>query len=360
MSIPATYFPPGESAGGWRRCLTDIEVRDHAGMDPKRLKLIAQTQSQLYGGPWAIAIIKSGHLAGEWFGTLSLPNTTFDIWSCTKSMTSLAFGLLFEDSRAGVLENNQTIDLESAAYDFLPEGFPLSDERKRAIRIKHLLSMTSGIPGESLGLLGIPIAPGGGEFEFALGHASGSFNGSAARMLAAPGEMWDYSDAAFAHLSLIFSRVAGKEIHSSMQERLFTPIGVGSVGWDLRGGAGHIGPHTSPGFGLHMSARDLARVGYLMAHRGKWEGKQILPEWWIDASTQSSQELNRSYGYGIWVNTDGVQWPDAPRDAFALQGYGANRCYVVPSLDLVVVRLGYGPPNWGEGSLLPAVLRAIG
>jgi CubicO group peptidase (beta-lactamase class C family) len=96
-----------------------------------------------------------------------------------------------------------------------------------------------------------------------------------------------------------------------------------------------------------------------MAHRGVWEGKQIVPEWWIDLATRSSQNLNRSYGYTFWVNTDGTQWPSAPKDAFAFMGYAANRCYIVPSLDLVVVRLGYAPTNWPEDALLPAVVGAI-
>jgi CubicO group peptidase (beta-lactamase class C family) len=96
-----------------------------------------------------------------------------------------------------------------------------------------------------------------------------------------------------------------------------------------------------------------------LAHDGKWQDKQIVPREWIQTATRSSQQLNPSYGYTFWVNTDGVLWPSAPRDAFAFRGYGANRCYVVPSLDLVVVRVGDAPPNWGEESLLPAVLAAL-
>ena len=108
-----------------------------------------------------------------------------------------------------------------------------------------------------------------------------------------------------------------------------------------------------------FSARDFARFGYLLAHDGQWRDKQIVPQWWIQLATRSSQQFNPSYGYTFWVNTDGVLWPTAPRDAFAFRGYGANRCYVVPSLDLVVVRVGDAPPNWGEESLLPAVMAAI-
>lgn len=354
-----TYYPPPESDGGWRRCRNDDDVRNKSGMDPQRLNLIGQAQTQLYGGPWAIAIVRNGYLVREWFGVPAMPATTFDVWSCTKSATGIAFGLLFDDSRNHKLPHNQKIDLESAAYDFISEGYPLSDPRKSEIKLKNLLSMTSGIPGESKGLLGIAVIPGHGEFELALGREPSRFGASAATLAAAPGRRWDYSDAGFAHLSLIFSKVAGREIGDYMNERVFQPLGIRNYSWDMQGGSGHIGPHTNAHSGLHLAARDFARLGYLMAHRGRWEGKQIVPEWWIDLAARSSQELNRSYGYAFWVNTDGAQWPTAPRDAFAFKGYGANRCYIVPSLDLVVVRVGDTPPNWGEDALLPAVLDAI-
>jgi CubicO group peptidase (beta-lactamase class C family) len=354
-----TYYPAPESSDGWRRCRNDDEVRNNAGMDPQRLNLIGQAQLQLYNEPWAIVIVRNGYVAREWFGVPAMPGTTFDVWSCTKSATGMAFGMLFEDSRNHLLPGGQQIDLESTAYDFIPEGQPLSDSRKKQIKLKHLLSMTSGIPGESHGLLGMAVVPGSGEFELALGKESSRFGASAATLMAAPGESWDYSDQGFAHLALIFSKVSGKEISDYMNERVFRPIGIRNVSWDVEGGSGHIGPHTNAHSGLHLSARDFARVGYLMAHRGKWEGKQIVPEWWIDVATRSSQELNRSYGYTFWVNTDGRQWPSGPRDAFAFKGYAANRCYIVPSMDLVVVRMGYTPPNWAEDSLLPAVLEAV-
>jgi CubicO group peptidase (beta-lactamase class C family) len=353
------YYPPSESGGGWRRCQNEDELRNKAGMDPKRLHLIAQEHALLYGGPWAIAIVRNGYLVGEWFGVPTMPATTFDVWSCTKSATGIAFGMLFDDSRNHRLPGNVKIDLESPAYDFIPEGHPLTDPRKEKILLKHLMSMTSGIPGQSEGLIGIAVSPGKGEFELALGKDPSRYGVSTSTMTAEPGTRWNYSDAAFAHLSLIFSKVTGREIFDYMKERVFEPIGVQNSGWDLQGGAGHIGPHTNAHSGLRLSARDFARVGYLMAHQGRWQGKQIVPQWWIELATKSSQELNRSYGYTFWVNTDGTQWPTVPKDAFAFMGYASNRCYVVPSLDLVVVRLGYGPPNWPEGALLPAVLDAI-
>jgi CubicO group peptidase (beta-lactamase class C family) len=208
-------------------------------------------------------------------------------------------------------------------------------------------------------VVGLAVAPRSGEYEFALGKEPNRFGISVAKLFGEPGTAWDYSDAGFAHLSLFFAHTSGREIADYMKERVFDPIGIQDVSWDRQGGSGHIGPHTNAHSGLHVSARDFARLGYVLAHDGEWRGKQIVPKWWLQLATQSSQQLNPSYGYTFWVNTDGVLWPTLPRDAFAFRGYGANRCYIVPSLDLVVVRVGDTPPNWGEESLLPAVRAAL-
>src|SRR3569833_2049549 len=104
--------------------------------------------------------------------------------------------------------------------------------------------MTSGIPGESKGVIGIAVPPGGGEYEIALGRRETRFGVSPATLTSEPGTVWDYSDAAFAHLSLIFAKVAGMEIADYMKERVFEPIGIENFGWDRQGGAGNIGPHT--------------------------------------------------------------------------------------------------------------------
>ena len=344
---PESYYPSPESGGGWRRCKNSDEVRQLAGMDPQKLELVGRENIALYGGPWVLLVIRHGYVAGEWMGVPAMPQTTFDVWSCTKSATGIAYGLLLDDSRNHRIPNGAQIDLESRAYSYIPEGYPLSDPAKDKITLRHLLSMTSGIPGEDRGIVGIAVRPGAGEYEFALGREPDRFGNSAARLYAPPGAAWDYSDAAFAHLSLIFSHVAGQEIGDFMKARVFEPIGIENSGWDLQGGAGNLGPHTNAHSGLRLSARDFARLGYLLLRGGTWDGKQIVPKWWIDLATKESQHINPHYGYTFWVNTEGDLWPHVPKDAFAFMGYATNRCYVVPSLDLVVVRLGYGPQPIG-------------
>jgi CubicO group peptidase (beta-lactamase class C family) len=162
-----------------------------------------------------------------------------------------------------------------------------------------------------------------------------------------------------AHLSLIFANITGQEMHNYLGARIFDPIGIEEASWDVIGGSGSIGPHTNAHIGLHISARELARFGYLLLHQGVWQGKQLIPGWWLDLATHSSQDLNPEYGYTCWVNTAGSRWPGLPTDMFAFEGYKSNRCYVIPSLDLVVARVGSGPSRWNEPDFIGAVVGAI-
>jgi CubicO group peptidase (beta-lactamase class C family) len=105
--------------------------------------------------------------------------TRFDVWFCTKTFTGTAWGLLLDDSRSGRL--SVAVDLDSLAYDFIPQGLPLSDPDKARITIRYLLTMTSGIKGENWGIAGTPTATGTGPFEHALGRSpTATANGSIA------------------------------------------------------------------------------------------------------------------------------------------------------------------------------------
>ena len=241
-----SYYPPPESAGGWRRCKNDEEVRRLASMNPEKLDKVGQTIIALYPGPWQLLVIRHGYIVREWMGVPAMPQTAFDVWSCTKSATGIAYGLLLDDSRNHQLPKDAQIDLESPAYSFIPKGYPLSDPGKEKIKLRHLLSMTSGIPGEDHGIIGIEVTPGGGEFEFGLGKQPDRFGNSAARLYAQPGEAWDYSDAGFVHLALIFSHLMGKEISDVMKARVFQPIGIENSGWDLQGARGISAPTPMP------------------------------------------------------------------------------------------------------------------
>lgn len=354
------YFPSPESQDGWQWLNSSDDVRQHAGMDADKLKQLFELQMLLYGSySSAIVIIRNGYLVREHYTFMGLPTSRFDVWSCTKSFTGIAWGLLLDDSREGRLPNGKQVNLDSPAYAYIPDGHPLSDPRKETITIRHLLTMTSGIPGETMGIYGVPTSTGKGAFEHALGQCANRYGKWVDKLVAEPGTVWDYSDTAMAHLSLIFTYITGEKMHDYMQKRIFQPIGIEQASWDVMGGAGFIGPHTNAHIGLHISARELARFGYLLLHQGQWDGEQLIPTWWIEMATQSSQAQNPEYGYTFWVNTKGTRWRGLPTDMFALEGYNSNRCYVIPSLDLVVVRVGSGPPRWNESDFISGVVDAI-
>ncbi len=353
-------FPKPESESGWETLDGAEEVREVAGMDADKLETLKQTQEFLNGGDsWGVVIIRHGLLVREFYTFNVLRNTAFEIWSCTKSFTGIAFGLLFDDSRRNGLPEGAKVDLATPAYEHIPDGHPLTDERKKHIALHHLLSMTSGIPGESTGLIGMPTATGVGPFEHALGRKPNRYGRWADRLAADPGQRWDYSDAAFCHLTLVFANLAGREMRDTMKERVFGPIGIENLSWDMQGGYGFIGPHTNAHMGIKVSARELARIGYLLLRRGVWEQTALIPDWWIEKATRPSQKLNQNYGYTFWVNTGRTQWKGVPADAFALQGYRSNRCYVIPSLDLVVSRVGTGPAAWDEQGLIGSICSAL-
>ena len=339
-----SYFPPPDSEGGWRFAGSSEEIRELTGLDPGALELAAREQEWQWGGDaWAVSVVRHGVLAAE-FRTYNIHDQSrFDVWSTTKSFTGLAYGILLGDRRTDA-ELAARFDLDSRAYDFIPEGHPLTDKRKEEITIRHLLTMTSGVIGGIRGTaFGTPTALGVGLFEHAIGRSPNRYGIDASKLIADPGTQWEYSDPAFAHLSLIFASISGREIAEFLNERLFGPIGVPPVSWSHAGGGALIGPHTVPHTGLLLSARELARVGYLLLQGGVWNGQEIVPHEWIDLATKTSQPYNPQYGYTMWVNTTGTLWTELPTDAFALMGFRGNRCWVIPSLDLVVARTGSGP-----------------
>lgn len=366
-SADPNYFPPPESQGGWRYLKEASAVRDVGGMDAARLEQVFRDQESHYNDhSWSIAIIRHGWLVREFHTFNVLAGTRFDIWSGTKSFTGTAWGLLLDDALQQRFPQAQALTLDTPAYPFIPEGYPLSDARKERITFRQLLSMTSGIAGEDSGCEGMATDTWVGPFEHALGKAPNRLGNWTYQLNGEPGSRFEYSDPAMCHLALAFANITGRDMHDFLDERIFRPIGIENLSWDVQGGSGFLGPHTNAHTGVHISARELARFCYLMLKRGAWAGQQLVPEWWLDLSSRTSQELNPRYGYTWWVNTRNVRWPGMPTDMFALSGYRYNKGYVIPSLDLVITRVGSGPANnddpnvvaWDEQGFVRGIVEA--
>jgi CubicO group peptidase (beta-lactamase class C family) len=81
----------------------------------------------------------------------------------------------------------------------------------------------------------------------------------------------------------------------------------------------------------------MGRIGLMVLNHGKWKDQQIVPAAWLAESIAPSQDLNKAYGY-LWWNNTANKWPNVPADAYAALGKWDNNIFIVPSLDLVVVR----------------------
>lgn len=250
---------------------------------------------------------------------MTLPQSRFDIWSCTKSFIGFAWLLLIDEIKKNSKFKNKIINLDTYIYEFLPKSFIEKDIRKKKIKLHHLLSMTSGIPGEKEGIFGLVTSSNKGPFEFALGECDNRYGKSTSKLLSEPGTKWDYSDAGVALLSILFFNVANKNIHDYLYEKVFKLIGIENASWDIHGGGQFLGPYTSSHVGLHISARDLSRFGFLILNQGKWENKQIIPKTLIKKLITKSQKLNPNYGYQFWLNTNKNHWLNLPKNMVALE-----------------------------------------
>jgi len=259
-------------------------------------------------------VIRHGRIVGEWYWRGASAETKLPVFSVTKSITSTAAGMLVDSGK---------LRLDEPAADFIPAW---RDDDRKAITIRHLLSMTSGLKHEEYGYF----------------FRQDQLKQSLAQPLESPpGTKWEYNNIACNCLSEIVSKASGMELADFLQQRLYDPLGIRSATMDRNGG------RALAYMGLRITARDLARIGYLFLHKGEWKGKRILSEQWVKEATRASQKLAPWYGHLWWVHNEYRDESD-PADSFEAIGLYGNYLCVFPSQDMIVVRLignGSGAPT---------------
>jgi CubicO group peptidase (beta-lactamase class C family) len=200
------------------------------------------------------------------------------------------------------------------------------DERKKAITIRHLLDMTSGLEWTE-GLDGF-------RSFFAMERSPDWQQYVLDQPMAtAPGTTFYYDSGNSHLLSAILTKVTGKSALDYAREVLFGPLGIEDVLW--RGDPQGI---SGGGAGLYLHPRDMAKIGYLYLRGGVWEGKQILPASWIENVRKADVDMREAwtkelrYGSQFWVMPG--------RDAYMAVGYDRQLIIVMPKLDIVAVMTG--------------------
>jgi CubicO group peptidase (beta-lactamase class C family) len=237
--------------------------------------------------------------------------------SSTKAVVSTLIAMAMRDGRLDSTDRRMT--------EFFAERTIANlDDAKKAITIRHLLDMTSGLEWTE-GLDGIPRS------FFAMERSPDWQQYILDQPMAtAPGTVFYYDSGNSHLLSAILTKVTGKSALDYAREVLFGPLGIHDVLWrsDPQG-------ISAGGAGLYMHPRDMAKIGYLYARDGVWEGKQVLPASWIESVRKADVDMREAwakelrYGSQFWVMPG--------RDAYMAVGYDRQLVIVMPKLDIVAV-----------------------
>lgn len=315
LSAPAqVYWPRGQD---WQ-ARSPVE----AGLDPAAIE-----DALRFAGArnsTGVAIIYQGRIVAERYWQNWNQETSASIFSASKSVASTLVGMAIEEEKIK--------GVEQSVADFIPswKGTP-----KAIITVRHLLSMTSGLKN----------TPGG-----APQPGTNAFEQTAALPLQyQPGEHWDYNTPAYRMLLHILELATGEALPQYTWRKLTGPLEMTKSEWNGRPATDKLMNWTW----FQCSVRDMARFGLLVLRHGQWQDKQLVSEKYLREAATPSQKLNQAYGYLWWLNgarsyrlpaspdvRQGPLWPDVPPDAFAALGAQDKKIYIVPSLDLVVVRHG--------------------
>jgi CubicO group peptidase (beta-lactamase class C family) len=295
------------------------------------------------GAPTGV-VVRRGYLVAEW-GEPERVDMTFSV---TKSFLSTVVGLAWDRGMIRDLSDPvyqyvaPIVALGRGARDRRAEALgageilePFASAHNRRITWDHLLRQTSDWEGTLWGKPEWADRPTGAPAEWQT------------RARKEPGTTYEYNDARVNALALATLDVWRRPLPEVLRELVMDPIGASNTwrwyGYDdswvlLDGravqsvsGGGHWGG------GMMISARDMARFGWLTLERGRWGDRQLLSDAWVKlALTPTGPQP--TYGFMNWfLNTDRKPWPAAPATAFMHVGNGTNIIYVDPEHDLVVV-----------------------
>ncbi len=281
----------------------------------------------------AVVVVRHGRIAWERYWGGWDENSTDNSWSMAKSITSALVGIAIDDGKIK--------SLSQSAADFIPEW--RSDNREK-VTLRHLITMTSGLSWRMI------YDPPSGDTVQMLGADDAVGYLVARSVYREPGSDWYYADGDTQTFSGILKAATGMEVGEYAQQVLFGPIGITDATW-LTDKVGQALTFCC----VFTTARDFARFGYLFLRDGRWNDEQVVPEEWVRESTQPSQMENPNYGYYWWL----FDLPGAPPDTFMAMGFQTKRIYVIPSLDIVAVRLGEGDDkNWDDSAFLRPIVEA--
>jgi CubicO group peptidase (beta-lactamase class C family) len=330
------YFPPPDSAGGWRTLKDAAALSKIGGMNLTKLDYAFEYASRTsqHGG---LVVIRHGYLVYEKYYGRGNREATPAMASVGKAYASIACGILLQDKHDQIPDGLETLVFNQK---YLPEALPLDDPRKANIKLGQLLSMAAGLHGEGSNPGFVNFVPSV-KLE-PVPHPAEPLDQDMAALRTPlwcnPGEGYSYASNSPHIASIVLRHLVGMEMQEYIDQKLAKPMGWDRWGYALKRGDTVL-PHTPGGGDTAIRSTDVARFGYLLLHKGRWGGRQLVPAGYIEmASKPNPYQKHAPFSLMFEVNADG-HVAGAPRDAFFKSGGGGYGVVVIPSLDLVIYKM---------------------
>jgi CubicO group peptidase (beta-lactamase class C family) len=347
MASNAPCGMPVALEDGW-----PIAKPDDVGVDGARLCGIAARLKANGDNVHSVVVVRHGKLIFEqYFAGYDQPwgqpdkvydfdaSTKHDMRSVSKSVTSLL---------VGIAVGRKLVSLDDPIIKFFPEYAALVSPGWENVTLRHLVTMSSGMQWDENRRWNDPKND-----EPHLGNEADPIKYVLSKPIAAPpGTQWTYNGGSTNLLGAAIEKASGKAFDAFAREALFEPLGIADWEWKTYEN-GKIGPAAA----LRLRPRDAARIGQLVLDRGAWNGQQIVSAQWImDSVAPRFQALGYFgglffYGYQWWIGRTLSDGKDIPW--IAAQGWGGQRIYIIPELDVVVATTSamYGHPREGVAAL---------
>ncbi len=301
--IPRPYWP----TEGWQT--SSPEAR---GMDSVLLADMLNAIQWEHYAIDSVLVVRNGYLVLDAYVYPFHNKLKHNLYSAAKSVTSALVGI--------ALDQGHIKSIEQPVLDFFPKrAFANVDENKKALTLEHLLMMATGLP------CGDTDTSGQGPMSDLYSSEDWVQFLLDLPVKEPPGTRFEYCSAASFLLSAIVQERTGMTAAEFAQKQLFGPLGIEDAEWPANAQGITIGWGR-----LQLHPHDMAKIGYLYLNKGYWDGRQIVSQEWVEASTH--QHIARSaevgYGYQWWVIGD---------DFYMASGRAGQYIFVVPEQDLVVV-----------------------
>lgn len=300
QATAADYWP----TQGWRTAAAEAQ-----GMDAVKLAAALDAVKQSGLNLHSLLVIRNGTIVSEtYFGAYN-QETRHELYSCTKSFVATLVGI--------AIDRGKISGVARPVKEFFPgRTFKNWDTGKQALTLEHLLTMTAG-------LAWVEGDPAYRELYLSRDWVQFMLDKP---MVAPPGSRFNYCSGCSHVLSAIVQGQTGMNTRKFAEQELFGLLGITNLDWSTDSAGIPIG-----GWGLQLTPRDMAKLGYLYLHRGLWDGRQVVSAAWVQAATTSHTGADGPLGYGY-------QWWVYPRfGAYTALGRDGQTIFVVPDLDLVVV-----------------------